>query len=146
MADPSIDLLVQVLELRAKLGYATPPDTFTLLQRSAQANAIHFFRNGFGRPIGYVAWANVSPESLRLIRRQGRLPAYGYEWDEGRLTLLVDVAIRNDDAPHLRAHLREALRGKRCLAFHRRDRLSIYLRAATTFTLAHRTPRAADRA
>jgi hemolysin-activating ACP:hemolysin acyltransferase len=44
-----------------------------------------------GKPIGYWAWANTVRESVSRLKRTGRYPFFAYEWNEGRISLIIDV-------------------------------------------------------
>jgi hemolysin-activating ACP:hemolysin acyltransferase len=69
-----------------------------------------------GKPIGYWAWANTVRESVSRLKRTGRYPFFAYEWNEGRITLIIDVCfIPSPNNYH--AILKKSLSRKKLLAY-----------------------------
>lgn len=131
----SNNTLVELLALRAQYGFITSPACFINLRRSAGRNLTYIFRNELERPIGYIAWANINKESFVRLQKTGIMPTFPYEWDEGRLTLVVDMAFGKGHTKHLRATLSTFLSRKRVVIFLKRKCLSVYSKKEGQFKL-----------
>lgn len=128
MNNPGDEVLLNVLELRARLGLATTPAIYSGLKRSAQRGLIRIVTGPVGRPIGYYAWAELGADSVRRMVRTGALPPFAYEWDEGRFTILTDMVIKQASARDFLPQLAAFLAAARVFGFVRRARVTLYRR------------------
>jgi cytolysin-activating lysine-acyltransferase len=48
------------------------------------------FFDGYNNPIGYVTWANLTPESERRFLNEPNFLLHESEWDEGAATWIID--------------------------------------------------------
>ena len=129
------------------MDYAKPPKTFAIMcdlfsrasspfpmandyiQRilfSAMNGSCRFFLDPWERPAGYVCWAEVNIETLCRLGRTGRLPAHHYEWDEGDITLLLDVTICPGHFRSGLAQLDTFMRERGSGAYAKRNTLTLY--------------------
>lgn len=111
--------------MRAHFGYSTSSDQMATLLTAGELGGLHIIEGIYDEPIGYVAFASVSRESLRRLYDYGLPPAYPYEWNQGRFCIVLDVFFSprwKIDA--LRA-FRSWLSSKRVVAFLRKDRICI---------------------
>ncbi len=78
-----------------------------------------FYRQG--SPIGYWIWANTVRESVLKLKRNGQYPFFIYEWNEGHITLIIDVCfISSSHNNH--SLLKRSISRKKVVAFKFRSR------------------------
>lgn len=51
---------------------------------------ILFFFDDFDRPIGYIIWANLAPDTEQRLLKAPDFALHDAEWDEGRRTWIID--------------------------------------------------------
>lgn len=78
-------------ELRSSKPSSLTADTLRYLKYSVLQDKYSVYRDQNDAPRGYVAWADISLETLVRIAHHGRYPRYLYEWNEGRVRLFLDV-------------------------------------------------------
>lgn len=119
-------------DLRSNTGATINTELLRQLKYSALAGTCKIFKDQFERRTGYIAWANINRESLQKIKRSGRFPSFSYEWDEGYITLVLDMAgsLRHRDIKH---ELRRNFSSHRAIAFINKNRLRLYVRKRGLF-------------
>lgn len=65
-----------------------------------------YFFNNSGELTGYIAWACVIKETVYRLFINDELPIYYHEWNEGRITLIIDVCFKDDFPSKLRVLLK----------------------------------------
>lgn len=93
-------------DLRSYSDGDVSSQTLRWLKNSAKYECNIFLRNSIGQARGYIAWADVSKETARRLRASGIFPQYDYEWREGNILLILDVAFD----PSIRADAKKVLR------------------------------------
>lgn len=88
---PASRELAQILNVRANRNLDTSPELARLLISSCNHSQVKIIDTGFKIQIGYIAWMNITRETLYMAATRGKLPSYSYEWREGRLMLIYDV-------------------------------------------------------
>lgn len=137
---------LRLIKLRADLNLNSSPDNIKSLLRSGEHGLFDIFKNHLERPVGYLTWANINKESFRRLLDFNENLRYAYEWNEGRIVLITDVAFSRNNRQGLRKRLEEALKGRRVVAFRRNGVLSVYTRTNGRFRLAlKKTAVSADR-
>lgn len=131
MIDPGV--LLEALELRVRFRMKTSPEALLYLARSARKGMLRILRDTLRRPIGYVAWAEVNKESLRRMQRVGLGMLAHYEWDEGRLVVIVDAAFAPGRARSLAQPLTAAFARRRVVVLARSHGFSLYARSGDEF-------------
>ncbi|MBP1204560.1 hemolysin-activating ACP:hemolysin acyltransferase [Duganella sp. 1411] len=131
MIEPEV--LLAALELRARFCMETSPACLLYLTRSARKGMLRILEDALGRRVGYVAWASVNKESLRRLQRVGLgMPAH-YEWDEGRLIVIVDAAFAPGGVRVLAQPLLDAFAHRRVVVLARSHAFSMYARTGDGF-------------
>jgi hemolysin-activating ACP:hemolysin acyltransferase len=137
--------LVGALALRAANRLAISPALIELLRNSAQWNYLEILVDEVQRPIGYVSFARINKSSLERLARTGCIPKYDYEWNEGRIVLVLDVLIVAQARVAAIRQFRALLQRHRVVVAHRRaEPLKIYLRHGHHFVRMRR-PQSASR-
>ena len=80
--------------LRAERGLASSAEDIRCLSNSIQYGHYSLLRNSDNDIIAYVTWAKINKEAYLAMKQQQVAPKYDYEWDEGPLTLVLDVLVR----------------------------------------------------
>lgn len=117
--------LFDVIRIRATNNLDTSAEQINRLIQSAANKSIHLIHNEAGFPIGYVAWAKISRDTLNLAAKMNRLPALPYEWFDGNIKLIFDLTISKDWATLARYHLFLFLRKHRFFSYYRNNKLTI---------------------
>jgi hypothetical protein len=132
------DGLIELLELRARSGSDISPVVFRNLLRSEERGMTHVFKSDLNRAIGYVAWANISKESLVRLRNDGVMPNLLGEWEEGHVLLLIDIILLRGTVGSLRDTLTYFARNRRVVIYLRRGCLWMFVRRGGAFQLTLR--------
>jgi hemolysin-activating ACP:hemolysin acyltransferase len=90
---PEEELFSIMCELRVSVGASTSAELLRLLTISIKTGKFRVFRCELGKPIGYMAWAEINEESLFRLKFFGKFPKYYYEWNEGDIRLIFDLVI-----------------------------------------------------
>jgi len=115
-----------VFSLRCRTGLSTPPELLEVLRQSAADNRIKIVRSPINVPIGYVAWASVTKETLVMISKTKRMPPYDYEWREGRLMVIYDAVITPGWDLIAGRQIKSWTKKLRLVTFIRRSRLHMW--------------------
>lgn len=118
-----------LVEMRCNLQLDTPLATMQNLRNCARFSTFEVLHDDMGRTAGYLAWADINKESWRALCERAQPPRHVFEWKEGRLLLLLDVALAPGNRHQLRASLERLFAARRAVAFLRRGSLRIYARS-----------------
>lgn len=132
------DNLSALLEVRGELQLDTPHVTLRNLRNCARHGTFEVLNDELGRANGYVAWADINKESWRSLCERGQPPSHVFEWNEGRLLLLLDIAVGRNHRHQLRASLERLFASRRAIAFLRRGSVHIYARRGGRLRLVAR--------
>lgn len=123
--------LVDALECRTSIDATLDSKQLIRLRNSAYTDNLRVFSDQLKRPIGYVAWALIDKASARRLLRTGDLPFYLYEWSEGHICVIVDVALKPNPSREAQRQLRAFVKSRRAVMFvNRRGRRVLYIRRA----------------
>ncbi|MCL1141867.1 hypothetical protein [Shewanella gaetbuli] len=95
MNDSSKSIFEQVLEIRCNTGINTPAYLLQWISNSSKSKCVQVFNDPFGRPNGYIIWANINKETMKQVQRERKFPCYPYEWQEGHNKLILEVLFSN---------------------------------------------------
>lgn len=122
-----------ICDLRSSSSLDTSAEQLRWIKSSVEAKHYFVFKNNLGFPVGYALWAKVNKETLARLARTGVYPQFYYEWNEGHITLLLDVflsdaltLINRKQLLWLRRHhkiLTYLRKGKLVLKFSRQTRV-----------------------
>jgi hypothetical protein len=120
--------LANVIEVRESAGASTSPQLLGALKNAASDGRIYICKSPVGTPVGYMAWANVTKETLIGVNATKAMPSYHYEWAEGKLMLIFDVMFLPQWSKISKNHLVYFLRSKKFFAFIKRGYLCAWKR------------------
>ena len=115
-------------DIRSYRWLDTTPEQLMHLQLSAKAGTYKIFWDQHDRPLGYAIWANVCRESIQRLARTGRYPVYAFEWNDGRICLVLDVVFNNIDRKQALRQLKEFFGRRRAIAYKRRSTTRLLVR------------------
>lgn len=101
--------------------------TLRWLKNSAITGHCKILCNELGDRMGYIAWAEINRESLDQLYYTGKFPNYVYEWEEGKIRLILEISLEPANRRALIRELRQLLRSWRVFAYKRRE-LRVYVR------------------
>ena len=78
-------------DLRSSRPSQLASETLKMLKISVLQEKYAICHDINGLPRGYVAWADVNTESLLRMCRVDDFPQYNYEWNEGKIKIIIDV-------------------------------------------------------
>lgn len=129
--EPNI-YFASLCEVRMGLQTVTTPENLRWLNFSARKKFFQFFYSPRGDkmslPIGYVVWAEVCRENVERLLHTGILPYYPFEWNEGKICLVLDVAFVDGLTSWNRRALKQFLASKACIAFKKGSKTRVYKR------------------
>jgi hypothetical protein len=107
-------------------GAVITPARFFQLRNSAHCGELKVLKDALGRPLGYIALAFISKYTARRVL-QGANLEYPYEWNEGGICMIVDVALVGPSAPEGLRMLKDRIRDERAIIFSRKGRHRLYI-------------------
>lgn len=109
------------------------PDRIKSLKFSAKKSKLEILL-GFGeKPIGFVSWAGVNKDSVVLFLNQKRLPTYFWEYDEGNIAFIQDIAFKDKWAYQARKKLIEFIKSKKAIFYVRKNKAYLLIRKKNYF-------------
>lgn len=123
------DLLRSICDIRSLRNIDTPPELLRYLLLSIKYHLVKVFYSPSGEKIGYIAWANVSKENIRIIIKTRKLPIYYYEFNDGKNTVIYDMVCLPDWEAYAKQQLMNYLWEKKYFfALFRRGKLVGWLK------------------
>lgn len=114
-------------ELRSSRPALISTEMLRHLKMSTLKSKYEIYSDINGSPRGYVAWADISFETLTRFLRTGNYPKYLYEWDEGRIRFVLDIfIIRQASDPPTISLLRELVCDAEFAVVVRRGKIKCY--------------------
>ncbi|RYY74165.1 MAG: hypothetical protein EOO52_14980 [Gammaproteobacteria bacterium] len=111
--------------LRAERGLSSSPEDLRCLSNSIQYGHYSFLENCDGEIIAYVTWAKVNKEAYLAAKQKLSVPKYEYEWDEGPITLILDVLVKKGWENFLPKFLLAEARKQKFLCYLDKDKNSL---------------------
>ena len=102
--------------------------TFRWLINSVYSNTYRILRDESNHPIGYIIWASICKDSFLKISHFGGYPKYSFEWQEGNITLILEIVINDSDKSSAFKQLRQFIKSKKILTFINKNRGKLYLK------------------
>ena len=132
MYTPPPEIFSTLCDFRSYSPAPLSADNIKWFKYAARCQTATLLYNEFNEPKGYVVWAEISRESLNLLWKTNQFPRYIYEWQEGKIRLILDVSIDPGERESMLKALRTLLRSWKVVAFKRRE-LRLYVRSNTRF-------------
>jgi len=117
-----------VCELRSKTALSTSAELLRWLNFSTRTHCYQLFYDSLNKPIGYIIWANVCRETITRLARTGQMPRYPYEWNEGYITLVLDLVFIDGWHCWNRKTLLGFLRTHKSIAYYRKHKIHVKIR------------------
>jgi hypothetical protein len=141
------EILCEVIDIRLSRELDTPYSTLAQIVFSCRHGTIDVFKFDL-KPdskvrVGYMAWMEISKETLLFFLRHGNKGFNYCEWKEGNILLILDVLFSPRHPTMARAHMLEKIRKYRVVTFSRRGKIKVYRRNGKKF---HKCYEVADRA
>ena len=121
------------------LSHINTPIHATLLARlrnAANAGTLTIFRNAKGLPIGFVCWAGIDGYGVRFADKFDVLPVYPWEFNAGRIALLIFVVFIYPFGEEAQAAFRKFLTSHRAVYYVRKDRKRLMIRTSRGLRVA----------
>jgi hemolysin-activating ACP:hemolysin acyltransferase len=128
------DDLSLIHDLRAAQLKETYDENLFLLEVSVRTDNYHIFYDEVNNPVGYIVWANVNRESLYKIQRTGLYPKYPYEWHEGKITLILDVAINDTNKAEALRQIKVFMKKQKIVAYTKKSIGKLHIRQKQRLT------------
>jgi hypothetical protein len=123
---PFPESLSNVIDMRIVNRLDTSPFSLGAIKCSVLDGKIEVFKTLVKNHIGYVAWTTVTKETFVLMTKTKSMPAYAYEWNEGKLMVIHDVLFLQHWNKMAKAMLMDFLRKQRFIAFIRRGKVHVW--------------------
>jgi hypothetical protein len=117
----------EAMNLRAALGLNTSPEDTFKLNCSISRNCYEDLKNPWGDYIGYIAWARINKETFLSVVRHGYRLSYPYEWEEGYITHVIDVAVNPRWKHYAFRQIRNFIKERKLVFYEKKGRKVIFL-------------------
>lgn len=109
-------------------------ETLRLIKFSVLQKKYSIYHDINDSPRGYIAWADVTVETVLKMMRSGSFPRYSYEWDEGDIRLIIDVLMHcKPGDSRLSTLISELIKNCNRVAFVKRGRLKMFVKSNGRF-------------
>lgn len=78
--------------------------------------------------VGYIVWANVVKETVARLHRSARYPFFIHEWNEGKITMIIDVFLGSDCGLHGLIQLRRFFKSRKAIAYTKGHKKRIFVK------------------
>ncbi|GEM_PF-3386072 len=120
-------LFLKALNLRLSNTGSINQAEFANIQKSCMQNKIHFIQNELKRDIGYICWADINKESFLNLTKFALPPQFSYEWDEGKILLLLDIYFpKNYPVRKILEALKTKFPKRRLVLFNKKGSVRVY--------------------
>lgn len=120
--------LREALYVRLNSGLHTSPDELKRILQCGDKKKIHVVMSEVGQPIGYMAYALISKNTLYMLSSQNLDHLRDFEMDEGKIFYIMDMVINKDHARMAAYLLRQEVLKKRLVCGKKNGELKIYKR------------------
>lgn len=104
------------------------PDSLSHFLIGDLKNTIHIIKDKAGQSIGYVLYALISKDSLEMISSELEPPKYSYEWEEGRIVMVVDTCFIAHRSIEAASQLRTFLKSFRLVCYIRNNYFKVLVK------------------
>lgn len=113
----------EALLIRSDKEMNTSHTQMKVLLTAATFDKVEIFRSYNDHPVGYVLYANVSADSLHMLKNYAEIPYFNYEWESGKIVFLFDMVFIDGYKSMAKRELRKFLKKQRCYAYKKRGEL-----------------------
>lgn len=126
----SIDLLCRV---------NTPVNPLLLnnIRNAAEAGTLTILRGTNEDPVGFVCWASVNKDSVRIAEKFDLLPTQLWEFKEGNIALLLSVFFIYPYSEEARRAFINFLNTRRAVYYTKKNRKRLLIRTSNGFKFAN---------
>lgn len=119
------DELMDVLYVHTQLNEAITPDRLKNIMLAAEFGGLEILRSHVKEPIGYVIFAKVNSDNLRLLKLNGGKIDFPHQWNSGYILFIVDTVILRSQCTLAKRRLFSLGKSKRCFAYIKKDKFKI---------------------
>jgi hemolysin-activating ACP:hemolysin acyltransferase len=98
---------------------------------AAYAGTLTILYNDNNEPVGFVCWAGVNKDSVRIAEKFNCLPTMRWEFKEGNIAMLLEVFFTCPFRREARAAFRRFLASRRAIYYVRKERKRLIIRTST---------------
>lgn len=109
------------------------PSMLARLRHAAYAGTLTILRDAKKDPVGFVCWAGGNKDSVRIAERFGLFPRHFWEFNEGKIALLVMVLFAYPRNQEAKKAFKDFLRTHRAVYYAKRERNRLMLRTSRGF-------------
>lgn len=121
-------LFMDVMQVRFIHAVDTPTILQQRLLQSCIDGRIRVIKSEQGNLLGYLAWANVTRETMNMLIAIQQLPLYPYEWNDGKLMLIYDIFINRYWQAEAHREIRQYITRRRFYSYFNNGRITLLLR------------------
>lgn len=122
MDEKKYAILGEIVTIRATIGLVTDAEKIRVLVNSINYDHVAVIKDQFESPAGYISWAKINEESLKRFLNNSLYPEYFYEWNEGDIVMITDIAAVHRYRFQTLSKLRDLVRTFNCYTYKKGDR------------------------
>lgn len=124
------------VELISRLNTPLNPPLLGSLRCAAYAGTLTILRSAKDDPVGFVCWAGVNKDSVRIADQFNLFPSHFWEFKEGKIALLLFVFFLPPFNEEARSAFQAFLNARRAVYFMKKDRKRLAIRTSRGFRYA----------
>jgi hypothetical protein len=124
------------LELISRLNTPLDPALLGSLRNAAYAGTLTILRSPKDDPVGFVCWAGVNKDSVRIADQFNLFPSHFWEFKEGKIALVLFVFFAYPFNEEARTAFTAFLNSRRAVYFTKKDRKRLAIRTSRGFRYA----------
>lgn len=118
------DELMDVLYVNTQLNEAISPDKLKNLMLAAEFDGIEILRSHVREPIGYVIFAKVNSDNLRLLKLNGGRIDFPHQWNSGYIVFIIDIVILRNQCTLAKRRLFSLSKNMRLFAYIKKGKFT----------------------
>ena len=115
-------------DIRSTIAVDTKQMQLIWFKAATNANTYKILWDEFERPIGYIVWANICKESLLRIQRSGCYPLHPCEWSEGKIKLILEVAVNDVNRTKALSDIKIFMKKQKIIAYSKKSVGKLHIR------------------
>jgi hypothetical protein len=124
------------LELIGRLNMPLNPSLLGSLRNAAYAGTLTILRSATDAPVGFVCWAGVNKDSVRIADQFNLFPSHFWEFKEGKIALLLFVFFAYPCNEEARSAFMEFLDSRHAVYFMKKNKKRLAIRTSRGFRYA----------
>jgi hemolysin-activating ACP:hemolysin acyltransferase len=124
------------LDLLSRLSTPIQSALLGSIRNSSEAGTLTILRNPKTDPVGFVCWAGVNKDSIRIAEKFNLFPTYPWEFKEGKIALLLYVFFAYPANEEAHAAFMTFLASRRAVYYMKKNRKRLLIRTSKGFKFA----------